>query len=83
MCIFECVIINEQLRKAIRDAKSIADIGNECRRAKMLYLQEQALIKVMAGTTSIMKWSGSFPSRKNRFGQAKIRLSVNNQLKIE
>ncbi|MBN2019636.1 MAG: Flp pilus assembly complex ATPase component TadA [Sedimentisphaerales bacterium] len=53
MCIFECIIFNEPLRKAIKDAKSIADIGNELRRAKMLYLQEQALLKVIAGTTSI------------------------------
>ena len=53
ICIFEGIVFTDQLRKAIRDAKSPADIGTELRRAKMLYLQEQALLKVIAGVTSI------------------------------
>ena len=53
MCIFESIIFNEQLRKAIKEAKSTVDVGTELRRAKMLYLQEQAMLRVIAGTTSI------------------------------
>jgi general secretion pathway protein E len=53
MAIFETIIINEQLRKAIKQSKSMADVATEFRRAKMLYLQEQALMRVVAGTTSI------------------------------
>jgi type II secretory ATPase GspE/PulE/Tfp pilus assembly ATPase PilB-like protein len=53
MAIFETIIINEKLRKAIKQSKSMADVATEFRRAKMLYLQEQALMRVVAGTTSI------------------------------
>ena len=53
MCIFETILVNEQLRQAIKQSKSPADIGTELRRAKMLYLQEQSLMRVIAGTTSI------------------------------
>jgi type II secretory ATPase GspE/PulE/Tfp pilus assembly ATPase PilB-like protein len=53
MCIFETIMLNEQLRDAIKQAKSLADVGTELRRAKMLYLQEQGLIRVVAGITSI------------------------------
>lgn len=53
MAIFETIIIDEHLRKAIKQSKSTAEVGTELRRAKMLYLQEQALMRVIAGTTSI------------------------------
>lgn len=53
MGIFEMVIINDQLRNVIRQSTSLSDIATQFRRAKMLYLQEQALKKVVAGTTSI------------------------------
>jgi len=53
MCIFESIIINDQMKKAIKEAKSTADIQTEFRRAKMLYLQEQAMMKVIAGVTSV------------------------------
>jgi type II secretory ATPase GspE/PulE/Tfp pilus assembly ATPase PilB-like protein len=53
MSVFETILVNEQLRQAIKQSKSPADIGTELRRAKMLYLQEQALIRVITGTTSI------------------------------
>jgi type II secretory ATPase GspE/PulE/Tfp pilus assembly ATPase PilB-like protein len=51
--VFEMIIINDDLRKIIRDAKSLPEIGTHFRRAKMLYLQEQALRKVIAGITDI------------------------------
>jgi len=53
MPIFEIIIIDDLLRKAIKQSKSMSDINTEFRRAKMLYLQEQALKKVLEGATAI------------------------------
>ncbi len=53
MCIFETIMLNDHLRNAIKQARSLSDVGTELRRAKMLYLQEQGLLKVIAGITSI------------------------------
>jgi type II secretory ATPase GspE/PulE/Tfp pilus assembly ATPase PilB-like protein len=41
------------LRKVIHRSKSLPEIGTQFRRAKMLYLQEQALRKVIAGSAAI------------------------------
>ncbi len=41
------------LRKTVKQSKSLAEISSEFRRAKMLYLQEQGLRKVINGTTAI------------------------------
>ena len=51
--VFELVMLNDELRKAVKHSKSLSEIGKQFRRAKMLYLQEQALRKVMSGTTAI------------------------------
>lgn len=51
--IFEMIMLNDALRKIAREAKALPEIGTQFRRAKMLYLQEQALRKVMAGQTAI------------------------------
>ena len=51
--VFEIITINNQLRKTIIQSKSLAEIGSQFRGAKMLYLQEQALRKVIGGTTAI------------------------------
>jgi len=51
--VFEMIVINDDLRKIIRDAKSLPEIAKHFRHAKMLYLQEQALRKVIAGITDI------------------------------
>ncbi len=53
MAIFETIIIDENLSRAIKQSKSMAEVATQFRRAKMLYLQEQALMRVIAGTTSI------------------------------
>ena len=50
---FETIIINDQLRNVIRQSRSLSEIAAQFRHAKMLYLQEQALRKVIAGTTAI------------------------------
>ncbi|MEN8127055.1 MAG: ATPase, T2SS/T4P/T4SS family, partial [Planctomycetota bacterium] len=51
--LFETIRIDDELREVIRKAKSIKDISSAFRRAKMLYMQEQAIKKVSSGETSI------------------------------
>jgi len=51
--VFEMVTLTDELRKAIRQVKQLPELGMHFRRAKMLYLQEQALRKVIAGKTAI------------------------------
>ena len=51
--VFEIIAMNDELRKIIRKSKSLPEIGSQFRRAKMLYLQEQSLRKVIAGTVAI------------------------------
>ncbi len=53
MGVFEIIIMNDELKNVVRQSKSLAEIGAQFRRTKMLYLQEQALRKVVAGTTAI------------------------------
>ena len=53
MCIFETIMLNEHLQGVVKQAKSLSDVGTELRRAKMLYLQEQGLIRVISGITAI------------------------------
>jgi general secretion pathway protein E len=53
MCVFEIITIDDELREAIKQSKSLSEISTQFRRAKMLYLQEQALKKVVDGTTAI------------------------------
>jgi len=50
--VFEMIGINDELAKVIQ-TKPIQDIAKYFRRAKMLYLQEQMLRKVISGTTTI------------------------------
>lgn len=51
--VFEMVILNDELKKIVKQAKSLPEIATQFRRAKMLYLQEQAMRKVIAGITTI------------------------------
>jgi type II secretory ATPase GspE/PulE/Tfp pilus assembly ATPase PilB-like protein len=51
--IFEIISISELLRKTMIQSKSLSEIGAQFRATKMFYLQEQALRKVINGTTSI------------------------------
>jgi type II secretory ATPase GspE/PulE/Tfp pilus assembly ATPase PilB-like protein len=51
--VFELVMMNDELRKVVKRSKSLPEIGTQFRRAKMLYLQEQALRKVIGGTVAI------------------------------
>jgi type II secretory ATPase GspE/PulE/Tfp pilus assembly ATPase PilB-like protein len=51
--VFEMIVLTDELRKAVRQVKQLPELGMQFRRAKMLYLQEQAMRKVIAGTTAI------------------------------
>ncbi len=51
--VFETIFINDELKKVLRKTKTLPEIASQFRRAKMFYLQEQALRKVIAGTTGI------------------------------
>jgi len=53
MGVFEIITLNNELRKALTRTKSLPEIGMQFRRAKMLYLQEQALRRVISGTVAI------------------------------
>ena len=53
MGVFEIITLNNELRKALTQTKSLPEIGMQFRRAKMLYLQEQALRRVISGTVAI------------------------------
>ena len=50
---FELMEITDEIRQFVRENASLAKIKSACRKNKMLYLQEQALRKVIEGLTSI------------------------------
>ncbi len=51
--VFEMIVLDDDLRKAVKTVKQLPELGVQFRKAKMLYMQEQALRKVIAGTTAI------------------------------
>lgn len=52
-CSLELIMLNDQLRKALAQVKSSQEISALFRSAKMRYLQEYMLDRVLDGTTSI------------------------------
>jgi len=68
--VFELVTLNDELRKVIYRSKSLPEIGTQFRRAKMLYLQEQSLRKVITGSVAINEMirvlSTSKPKKENQ-----------------
>jgi len=69
--VFEMVVMNEQLRKIFKQTKSLPEIATQFRRAKMLYLQEQALRKVISGVTSINEMIRVLSGSKTKKAKAK------------
>ena len=51
--VFEMIVLDDELKKAVKTVKQLPELGIQFRKAKMLYMQEQALRKVIAGTTAI------------------------------
>lgn len=62
--IFETILFDDELKEAVKKAKSLQEIANYFRRAKMFYLQEQAIKKVAAGITSIDEIIREFAPKK-------------------
>jgi type II secretory ATPase GspE/PulE/Tfp pilus assembly ATPase PilB-like protein len=63
--IFETVALNDQLKQAVLTCKTLQEMGAQFRRAKMIYLQEQALRKVIAGGTAINEMVRMLTPSKN------------------
>ncbi|MFP3936999.1 MAG: GspE/PulE family protein [Phycisphaerae bacterium] len=53
--VFELLDVTEDLRKLIASGASLSEIKAACRKNNMLYLQEQALRKVIKGETSVQE----------------------------
>jgi type II secretory ATPase GspE/PulE/Tfp pilus assembly ATPase PilB-like protein len=63
--VFELVTINKELAKAVQ-SQPVPEIAKQFRRAKMLYLQEQALRKVINGTTTINEMIRSLKAKEKK-----------------
>ena len=53
--VFETLFVSESLRKLILEKAPVNAMRAQCRKEKMLYMQEEALQKVIAGVTSIQE----------------------------
>jgi type II secretory ATPase GspE/PulE/Tfp pilus assembly ATPase PilB-like protein len=53
--VFELLQVTDEIRQMIAGGAALAAIKSAARKNKMLYLQEQALAKVIAGVTSIQE----------------------------
>ena len=62
---FEIITINKELAKVIQ-SQPVPEIAKQFRRAKMLYLQEQALRKVINGTTTINEMIRSLKAKEKK-----------------
>lgn len=63
--VFEIVTINKDLAKVIQ-SQPVPEIAKQFRRSKMLYLQEQALRKVINGTTAINEMIRSLKPKEKK-----------------
>jgi len=66
MAVFEMIILDDQLKKAIKHAKSLSEVDAHFKSAKMLYLQDQALQKVINGITAINEMVRIFSKKKKK-----------------
>lgn len=51
--VLELMVVDDSVRKLLREGADVNSIKAQCRRNKMFYLQEEALLKVIDATTSI------------------------------
>jgi len=51
--LFELMVVNEKVSKLIAEGAPVNKIKTECRKNRMYYLQEEGLLKVIDGTTSM------------------------------
>ncbi len=64
--VFEIIMIDEELRNRIKESKSLSEIDSQFRRAKMPYLQEQAMKRVIDGTTAMNEVVQIFSKSKKK-----------------
>ena len=64
--VFETIVFDEKLRNEIKKAKTVSDVSGLFRKHNMLYLQEQALKKVIEGTTSVNEVIRVLSTEKNK-----------------
>ena len=62
--VFETIFFTDELKAAIKASKSLQEIATHLRRAKMLYLQEQAVLKAADGLTSMNEIIREFTPKK-------------------
>lgn len=55
VAVYELLALTPEIRKLIVDGATVATIRAECRKNKMLYLQEMAMKRVIDGTTSVQE----------------------------
>lgn len=53
--VFELMEITDEIRQLVASGAAVANIKAACRKNRMLYLQEEALAKVIAGDTSVQE----------------------------
>jgi type II secretory ATPase GspE/PulE/Tfp pilus assembly ATPase PilB-like protein len=53
MGVFETIMFNDALKKAIMQSKTLGEVNAKFRSVRMLYLQEQALRKIIEGQTAV------------------------------
>ena len=69
--VFEIITMNEELRRVVKKSKSLPEIGMQFRRAKMLYLQEQILRKVITGKVAINEMIRVLSTSKTKKAKSK------------
>lgn len=60
--IYEVIMLNDELKASVKEAKSLQEIASLFRRSGMLYMQEQAMKKVTDGIISINEVIREFSS---------------------
>ena len=66
--LFETIVFDDKLRGAVKQCSNIQEMAVQLRRAKMLYLQEQAIRRVVEGKTAINEVIREFSSSKTAAG---------------
>ena len=72
ICVFEEIIFNDELKQAVVKSQNAAEMSAHFRKAKMLFMQEQAIRKAIEGVTSIEEVIRAFTAdRKKKKSQKK------------
>ena len=64
--VFEIIMIDDELRRGIKESKSLSEIDTQFKCAKMVYLQERALKNVIDGKTAMNEVVQIFSKSKKK-----------------